>query len=234
MNGKCSETDLRMTNWVAILVLIFTAIDCRRLIETRLAERGERRPRPSSLSFHAVHIGMNIGLFPLLFFFSALYYTDIFSTLMVLFAFQNHLERVGPKGKPWRNDFFVILLGVASLFMRQTNVFWVVVFMGGLEAIEAAKAVPAVKPQPPSRGDLMANIKYFAWRSSLGEIHDLALNQASLEGEFLSQSVWLSLSSWPGLVDWFQRGTHRSVCSSNISFSRCVILRCQYCHRCHQ
>lgn len=234
MNGKCSEFDLRMTNWVAILVLIFTAIDCRRLIETRHAERGERRPRPSSLSFHAAHTGMNIGLFPLLFFFSALYYTDVFSTLMVLFAYQNHLERVGPKGKPWRNDFFVILLGVASLFMRQTNVFWVVVFMGGLEAIEAAKAVPTVRPQPPSQGDLMANIKYFAWRSSLGEIHDPALSQASLEGEFLSQIVLLSLSSWPGLVERSQRGTPRSVCSSNIFFSRCVILRCQYCHCCHQ
>lgn len=188
MNGRCSETSLRMTNWVAIIVLIFTAVDCRRLIETRLAERGGRRSQTSSLSFHAIHTGMNIGLFPLLFFFSALYYTDVFSTLMVLFAFQNHLERVGPKGTPWRNDFFVILLGIASLFMRQTNVFWVVVFMGGLEAVEAAKAEPTDKPQPPKHGDLMANIKYFAWRSSLGEIHDPALDQASLDGEFLSKT----------------------------------------------
>lgn len=198
MNGSCSETSLRMTNWVAILVLIFTAVDCRRLIETRLAERDGRRPRPSSLSFHAIHTGMNIGLFPLLFFFSALYYTDVFSTLIVLFAFQNHLERVGPKGTPWRNDFFVVFLGVASLFMRQTNVFWVVVFLGGLEAVEAAKAVPAVRPQPPSEGDLVANIKYFAWRSSLGDIHDPALNQASLDGESLSQGISLLLSSGVG------------------------------------
>ena len=178
-----------MTNWVAIIVLIFTAVDCRRLIETRLAERGGRRPRTSSLSFHAIHTGMNIGLFPLLFFFSALYYTDVFSTLMVLFAFQNHLERVGPTGTPWRNDFFVIFLGVASLFMRQTNVFWVVVFMGGLEAVEAAKAGPTDRPLPPRQGDLMADIKYFAWKSSLGEIHDPALVQASLDGELLSPSI---------------------------------------------
>ncbi|KAL2293050.1 hypothetical protein FJTKL_08054 [Diaporthe vaccinii] len=184
MNGTCSEISLRMTNWVAIIVLIFTAVDCRRLIETRLAERGERRPRPSSLSFHAIHTGMNIGLFPLLFFFSALYYTDVFSTLMVLLAFQNHLERMSPKRTPWRNDFFVVFLGVASLFMRQTNVFWVVVFLGGLEAVEAAKAVPAVRPQPPSQGALMANIRYFAWRSSLGEIHDSALDQAYLDDAF--------------------------------------------------
>ncbi|KAJ0118890.1 hypothetical protein J7T55_013146 [Diaporthe amygdali] len=181
MNGKCSETSLRMTNWVAIIILTFTAVDCRRLVEKRLAERSEARPRTSSLSFHAIHTGMNIGLFPLLFFFSALYYTDVFSTLMVLFAFQNHLERVGPEAKSWWNDFFVIFLGVAALFMRQTNVFWVVVFMGGLEAVEAAKAVPDVRPQPPGQGDSMANIKYFAWRSSLGDIHDPALNQASLD-----------------------------------------------------
>lgn len=206
MNGRCSETSLRMTNWVAIIVLIFTAIDCRRLIETRLVERGERRPRPSSLSFHAIHSGMNIGLFPLLFFFSALYYTDVFSTLMVLFAFQNHLERVGLEGKPWRNDFFVIFLGIASLFMRQTNVFWVVVFMGGLEAVEAVRTVPAVRSQPPSQGDLIANIKYFAWRSSLGEVHDPAVGQASLDGEFLLQSVALPLSCWLGLLNYFQQG----------------------------
>lgn len=195
-----------MTNWVAMIVLIFTAIDCRRLIETRLAEQGERRPRPSSLSFHAIHSGMNIGLFPLLFFFSALYYTDVFSTLMVLFAFQNHLERVGLKGKPWRNDFFVIFLGIASLFMRQTNVFWVVVFMGGLEAVEAVRTVPAVRSQPPSQGDLMANIKYFAWRSSLGEVHDPAVGQASLDGEFLLQSVALPLSCVAGPVELFSTG----------------------------
>lgn len=218
MNGTCSETSLRMTNWVAILVLIFTAVDCRRLIETRLAERSGSRPWPSSLSFHAVHTGMNIGLFPLLFFFSALYYTDVFSTLMVLFAFQNHLERMGPKGKPWRNDFFVILLGVASLFMRQTNVFWVVVFMGGLEAVEAAKAVPAVSPKPPSQGDLMTNIKYFASRSSLGEIYDPALDQASLDGEFLSKSLSLSYPCVASLLGSSQHPVTGQYLSSNPHF----------------
>lgn len=189
MNGICSETSLRMTNWVAIIVLTFTAVDCRRLIETRLAERREGHPKPPSLSLHAIHTGINIGLFPLLFFFSALYYTDVFSTLMVLFAFQNHLERVSTKGKAWQNDIFVILLGVASLFMRQTNVFWVVVFMGGLEAVEAAKAVPTTsRTEPPRQGDAMANIKYFVRRSSLGEIHDPALSQASLDGQYLPQT----------------------------------------------
>ncbi|KAL1862797.1 glucosyltransferase [Diaporthe australafricana] len=184
MNGGCSETSLRMTNWFSIIVLIFTAVDCRRLIEKRLGERGESRSRTSSLSFHAIHTGMNIGLFPLLFFFSALYYTDVFSTLMVLFAFQNHLERVGPQGKSWRKDFFVVFLGVAALFMRQTNVFWVVVFMGGLEAVEAAKVVPAVRPQSPSHGRLWANIQCYAQRSSLGDIYDPALDQASLDDVF--------------------------------------------------
>lgn len=188
MNGGCSETSLRMTNWFAIIVLIFTAVDCRRLIEQRLGERGERRSRTSSLSFHAIHTGMNIGLFPLLFFFSALYYTDVFSTLMVLFAFQNHLDRVGPQGKSWRNDFFVVFLGVAALFMRQTNVFWVIVFIGGLEAVEAAKVVPATRPQSPGHGGLWANIQYYARRSSLGDIHDPALDQASLDGKLLLQT----------------------------------------------
>jgi hypothetical protein len=189
MNGGCSETSLRMTNWVAIILLILTAVDCRQLIETRIAERRQGQPRPSSLSFHAIHTGINIGLFPLLFFFSALYYTDVFSTLMVLFAFQNHLKRVGTQGKSWQNDLFIIFLGVASLCMRQTNIFWVVVFMGGLEAVEAAKPVPATRPPPPSQGDPVANTKYFTWTSSLGEVYDPALNEASLDGQYLLQKL---------------------------------------------
>lgn len=187
MTGGCSETGLRMTNWLAITLLALTAAQCRRLIEARLFERDTAKAQPSSpFSIYAVHTGMNIGLFPLLFFFSALYYTDVFSTLAVLLAFQNHLQRVSPWGKSWLSDLWTVVLGVAALCMRQTNVFWVVVFMGGLEAIHAVKTQPLPSSTQVSGRptDFLGKVKYYVKLYSWGYIHDPTLNLVSLDGMF--------------------------------------------------
>ncbi|KAF3767200.1 family 59 glycosyltransferase [Cryphonectria parasitica EP155] len=183
---NCSAEALRLTNWLAIIFTPFVALQCRRLIEARLAERASdgRKSRPFELSAYALHTGLNIALFPLLFFFSGLYYTDVFSTFVVLLAYQNHLARVstGPIS-PW-SDALVVLLGVGALFMRQTNVFWVVVFMGGLEAVHKVKLL---RPPPTSFGhsDRETRLKFFLWRYSQGEVHDPPLNEAGLEDVFL-------------------------------------------------
>lgn len=185
--GSCSPLTLRMTNWLVIITLPVVASQCRQLIETRLAERGAdpRTQRLSqqhtALSSYALHTGTNIAFFPLLFFFSGLYYTDVLSTLVVLVAFWNTLSRIGNQADSWRSDFLVVLLGIASLFMRQTNVFWVVVFMGGLEAVHAAGAL---RPPPtrPGEFDRLTMIKFHLSRYSQGEIHDPRLDDASLDG----------------------------------------------------
>lgn len=186
MTGGCSETSLRMTNWLATLLLGFTAMQCRRLLEARLSEQRTGQQRSASLSTYAIHTGMNIGLCPLLFFFSALYYTDVFSTLAVLLAFQNHLERVSPRGKSLLSDLWTVVLGVAALFMRQTNVFWVVVFMGGLEAVHAVKSLPLPSNTQgwvhSKDAGLVELIKYYTGLCSWGYIHDPALNLVSLDG----------------------------------------------------
>lgn len=186
MTGGCSETSLRMTNWLATLLLGFSAMQCRRLLEARLSEQRMGQQRSSSLSTYAIHTGMNIGLCPLLFFFSALYYTDVFSTLTVLLAFQNHLERVSPRGKSWLDDLWTVVLGVSALFMRQTNVFWVVVFMGGLEAVHAVKTLLLPSNVQgwvhPKDAGLVELVKYYTDLCSCGYIHDPALNLVSLDG----------------------------------------------------
>lgn len=187
--GDCSAFTLRMTNWLAVIFLPFVVLQCRRLVEAR--HRAEQDPRASgSVSIYAVHTAVNAALFPLIFFFSGLYYTDVFSTLVVLVAFWNHLERVGPSARgasssfyqARRSDILVILLGVASLFMRQTNVFWTVVFMGGLEAVHAARSL---RPPPTSPGkfDRETMVKFYLWRYSQGEVHDPLLHEAGLEGK---------------------------------------------------
>lgn len=201
MTAGCSETSLRMTNWLATLLLGFTAMQCRRLLEARASEQRTGHRRSASLSVYAIHTGINIGLCPLVFFFSALYYTDVFSTLAVLLAFQNHLERVSPKGKSWLSDLWTIALGVSALFMRQTNVFWVVVFMGGLEAVHAVKTLPLPSNTQglvhSKDAGLVELIKYYTGLCFLGYIHDPALNLVSLDGKlnFVSQSQMIQRSN---------------------------------------
>lgn len=184
--NDCSALSLRMTNWLAIVFLPLVTLQCRRLLEARAAERDSdgHASRPGALSIYAVHTGVNTALFPLLFFFSGLYYTDVFSSLVVLAAFWNHLARVGtrPPAHPWRSDVLVVVLGVASLCMRQTNVFWVVVFLGGLEAVHAVRSMrpPATSP---GQFDRQTMVKFYIWRYSKGEVHDPPLDKAGFEGK---------------------------------------------------
>jgi alpha-1,2-glucosyltransferase len=132
MFTECTPSSLRSNNTVAIL-LALVAAQCRHLIEVRAAERAGKQV-PTGTSFDTYYTGVNIALFPVLFFFSALYYTDVMSTLVVLVAYHNHLFRLAPRPPSFVNDVWTVVLGVGALFMRQTNVFWVVVYMGGLEA----------------------------------------------------------------------------------------------------
>lgn len=175
---------LRMTNWLAIIALPLIAMQCRRLVEARLAEQGSngQQPRQDAISIYSIHTAMNITFFPLLFFFSGLYYTDLFSSLVVLVAFWNQLERIGTRTSSLQSDILVIILGVSSLFMRQTNVFWVVVFMGGLEAVHGVRSLQPLATTP-GQFDYQTTVKFYLWRYSLGEIHDPPLNAVSLDGK---------------------------------------------------
>ncbi len=136
MLAQCSPSSLRSNNLFATLLTALLAAQCRHLVEVRAAERAGKQP-PQSVSFFSYHTGINIALFPVIFFFSALYYTDVVSTLVVLVAYRNHLLRLGPRAPGFVNDLCTVVLGIAALFMRQTNVFWVVVYMGGVEAVHA-------------------------------------------------------------------------------------------------
>jgi len=163
MLATCTPLSLRSNNLLATLLTALLASQCRHLIEARAAER-EGRPVSRSLSLYAYHTGVNIALFPVIFFFSALYYTDVVSILVVLVAYRNHLLRVGPQPPSLVNDLWTVVLGIAALFMRQTNVFWVVVYMGGMEAIHVLRSV---KPGA---------------QEYLTKLHDPPLDQSGPEG----------------------------------------------------
>ncbi|KAH0443782.1 alpha- glucosyltransferase alg10 [Colletotrichum camelliae] len=177
LRPECSVLDLRGVNIIAIIGLGILATHCRHLIETRRNDAKCPAP-PVVLSFYSIHTGWNVALFPVLFFFSGLYYTDVVSTLSVLVAYYHHLRRVREERSSFVSDLGTIILGVVTLTMRQTNVFWVVVYMGGLEAVSAVKSLRPAPAQKPEFGTLLDCIKHYGWRYSLGDIHDPPLNTA--------------------------------------------------------
>ncbi|KAI8236261.1 Dol-P-Glc:Glc(2)Man(9)GlcNAc(2)-PP-Dol alpha-1,2-glucosyltransferase [Colletotrichum sp. SAR 10_99] len=177
LRPECSVLDLRGVNIIAIIGLGILATHCRHLIETRRNDAKSSAP-PVVLSFYSIHTGWNIALFPVLFFFSGLYYTDVVSTLSVLVAYYHHLRRVREGRSSFLSDLTTIILGVVTLTMRQTNVFWVVVYMGGLEAVSAVKSLRPAPAKKPEFGTLLDCAKYYGWRYSLGDIHDPPLNTA--------------------------------------------------------
>jgi hypothetical protein len=196
--ATCSTLSLRNTNVLAILQLALVASLCRKTIEAILAEQKPGTSGPQSISVYALHSAFNIALFPVLFFFSALYYTDIVSTLFVLLAYQNHLSRVGPVGVPSIfNDLWTIILGVASLMMRQTNIFWVVVYMGGAEAVHAVEQLKPVRDGTPRFATLLAVARHYGWRYSLADVHDPPISYAGIEGELCRPLLAILVANCP-------------------------------------
>lgn len=80
---------------------------------------------------------LNIMLFPLFFFFSALYYTDLLSalTVMVSYIFWGLGQTTVTSNMVlFRTMHF--LSGLFALVTRQTNIFWVAIFLGGLQVVQ--------------------------------------------------------------------------------------------------
>ncbi|RYP49505.1 hypothetical protein DL768_004808 [Monosporascus sp. mg162] len=173
---SCSVYHLRLFNVEVTAYVAAAAILCRTWIE----QPGTRDKSPRGISIYAVMTGFNIALFPVMVFFSGMYYTDVVSTLVVLAAYLNQLGRLGrAHTESFTESAPVVVLGILALCMRQTNIFWVVVFMGGIEIVHRLRSL---RPQPvetPSFSTLTEQIKFYAWRYSLGEIHDPPLNQAN-------------------------------------------------------
>ena len=182
LNLACSAFNLRSVNvWCATLIA-FTAGLCRCQIElNQTPSAGSSRTK--LVSAYPIHTGFNIALFPVLFFFSALYYTDVMSTLAVLAAYSNHLDRVSRPRSSALSDIRTLALGIFALFMRQTNVFWVVVYMGGLEAVHAAKTAAANLPKHRIADSTTTAIWHYLFNSSLGDVHDPPVSTAWPDGK---------------------------------------------------
>ncbi|EHL02977.1 putative Dol-P-Glc:Glc(2)Man(9)GlcNAc(2)-PP-Dol alpha-1,2-glucosyltransferase [Glarea lozoyensis 74030] len=138
----------------------------------------------AAITPEAVHTAVNIALFPPLFFFSGLFYTDVLSTRFVLEVYRMFLIRKGVDKNSGEGLVMNYVIGIFALTMRQTNIFWVAIYLGGLEAVRAIKmnVVPEGNTEKSSGAEpdpLMTEIRKWG----RGSIHDVALEDANLIGQ---------------------------------------------------
>lgn len=172
--------DLRTTN--AIAAAFFLPWRLQTLLDL-LRKEQNTRPTGAWLSLTV----LNICLFPPLFFFSALYYTDVLALGLVIQAYILELQRcdsTGQKktavdavyGHASRVTAIFVVVGCISLVFRQTNIFWVSVFMGGLQVVRTIRqnTKPCAHVGPL---EIMA-------KSFQAELYDPLVEDATFAGQF--------------------------------------------------
>lgn len=199
---------LRATNVAAGAV--FLPWRLQTLLDT-LRKQRNTRPAGAWLS----HTVLNICLFPPIFFFSGLYYTDILSLLVVIEAYNWDLKRTSTITTVYHRHLVFIVFALLSLVFRQTNIFWVSVFLGGLQAVRTLKKL-SNNTAPGSKDSL----------------HDPLVSEAAIGGECASASRNKSASLIGSrlLPDSFfprprhstQSGSHHNRCYSLFHSSCCL------------
>ncbi|KKA28424.1 hypothetical protein TD95_003036 [Thielaviopsis punctulata] len=172
--AACSPLVLRSFNVWATATVALLASTCRRRLErshSTTAATTSAVATDGVVSGYSMYTGFNVALFPVLFFFSGLYYTDVASTVSVLLAYAHHLDRVSRPTNSMLSDVCVVILGVLALVMRQTNVFWVVVYMGGLEAVHAIKQL-SPKSVAPASTTPFTRLSHVLTTYTAGAVHD--------------------------------------------------------------
>ena len=154
------------------------------------------------IDWNAMHTAVNICLFPPLFFFSGLYYTDILSTCIVLGAYYYFLkdgEARRPKSEDGKADQGLVpmslfrgltgyVIGLAALLMRQTNIFWVAIFMGGMEVVRCFSPEPNLVRKNDGAKPI-AYLENFIGACSNGVIHNPKLVEAVGLGRYFLRSI---------------------------------------------
>jgi len=171
-------------NIIGITLIQTMACLCRNVLEQNQnpkSKSGQRILR-GKVSLYSYHTGLNVALFPVLFFFSGLYYTDVVSTLVVLLAYYNHLKRISQDEPSHWSAATTILLGLLALLMRQTNVFWII-YMAGLEVVHAMKTIKVPGAKPRVFNSLRDVLEFYSWRYSMGDIHDPSIAGAYQDGK---------------------------------------------------
>ncbi|EFR00010.1 hypothetical protein MGYG_03017 [Nannizzia gypsea CBS 118893] len=143
---ELSASVLRCINGLVLFnVLQLTLRRFFSIRQKQILKKGDISVSTWSISLSA----LNICLFPPVFFFSGLYYTDLAALIIVLETCNVDFPR-----SPSANGYgavkgslrmtlrylSLIILGLAALVFRQTNIFWVSVFLGGLQVANTLRS----------------------------------------------------------------------------------------------
>ncbi|KAI9714427.1 MAG: glucosyltransferase [Bogoriella megaspora] len=201
--SRCDTVILRATNVVGILAIFLATFGCY----LRLSRQNELRsgqPKDDGVKYllraYQTHSSLNVALFPPLFFFSALYYTDVLSTLLVLMSFDLHLQASDAESAGLQVSIQILFNGALALLFRQTNIFWVAVFPAGLTAVRVLK--DSSKGNNAKQQNRAANIMDHlnsAWRN--GDIYDCQLADVTFVDLFgIPASIAIAVIRSPLLV----------------------------------
>jgi alpha-1,2-glucosyltransferase len=163
-------------NVVATCLIFLQSYDILQSIHgLRLFTQRTKGAANSQVVWDIAHQALNISLFPPLFFFSGLFYTDVMSTLLVLMSYSAFLKRRAGELSPI-DGVKAVISGMAALSFRQTNIFWVAIFPAGLAVLEALQT----SREPSTKGDV-AEILRASWDK--GTVHNPSVASASLLGQ---------------------------------------------------
>ena len=176
---RVKDPDFRSINSLVTFELVFVVLSLVRRISSHEQPLGQTKRGwiPSTAEVHTV---VNIMLFPPLFFFYGLYYTDILSVRSVLIVYYYHLDH--------RRGSSIAAAGLISLAFRQTNIFWVAIYIGGLELQRVLPRRIELNHSPNCKQWLQEHssdssfwaIMKRSWIS--GRVYDPAMSDASMEG----------------------------------------------------
>ncbi|KAL8710609.1 MAG: hypothetical protein Q9220_004833 [cf. Caloplaca sp. 1 TL-2023] len=184
-----SVANLRRTNLGAAALLPFFLRDLLR----KSADKHDSRTLSSS-AFYKLwseaefnHAVLNMCLFPPLFFFYALYYTDVCSVLSVLITAYCFARR-------WK--WSMVVAGFVSLLFRQTNIFWVAVYLGGQDVVQRLLRTPDMPSwRDPTYTDTIA----WSW-------HHQCLYDPTIRDAYLEDYLKFALSLLIAAVSKFKLG----------------------------
>ncbi|RDI82298.1 hypothetical protein Vi05172_g7738 [Venturia inaequalis] len=131
ITGQCSIAALRCLNVGTLMIAPY--LTYKILLGLSPEPASSARSRWSALS------AANIWMFPPLFFFSGLCYTDVQSALWVLLSFHAYLRYEKDGFQSFSEAISLIRFGLIALFFRQTNIFWVAVFPAGLGVVSSLR-----------------------------------------------------------------------------------------------
>ncbi|KAF1921971.1 DIE2/ALG10 family-domain-containing protein [Ampelomyces quisqualis] len=182
----CSTASLRALNVLASVLLCLSSYDILRLLRIRNVKSRDvpvdgrqsynKKDTSDSTAVPDANTALNIALFPPLFFFSALFYTDVWSTLMVLLSYNVFLRKKTAYGSPFE-IISAVVVGLVALLFRQTNIFWVAVFPAGLEVINTLKAEASLGKT--SHATNIVEAVQRGWK--YGVVQDCAVQEAAFQ-----------------------------------------------------